>query len=810
MAVKGIVLLLLPLLQGASADWTTTITANLIVPNTATPVVDYVTTSPGSTPTVTPPTSMFLSFDPARSHTEHFTSVVTILDGKIPTIRFSPCDPFYSFQFPFCCFTCAPSELYTYCSTRNFFHQALYKRASCVTEFISWKPVENHTVGFDTYTSWFDWAKYSTWLNHAKSSKLFSGWSGLPGSSTTPYGSFIPTVAPSDQLTSADLTSASDLGSLPAHATGSDSAIGIYAPTGSPSSEPWGTLTILPSGTITGTPAITDDASIIAGLLKNSYNNIDELEKDPKSYKKHIEDIEDQSEDYLSKTDFDSSKSPCSSSNKRSLRKRDLFSAVGDLASEAASATVDTAKDIADAAISCVHPIADEIISEIPDDPEDVTDDIKNQVKKGTEYLDEISNIVENMEEKLKDDEDDSSSESQSSESSTSSCQTSATFSECTWSTIISSMPASASASMTTTSTEVCTTRTACNASPTTMSTTTTIGACSRRTIAVSAPAPVPITPSDYTGTAVPGPSVSAPLTSSVPSTTPPSSASGTTPTGSPTTTPSPTCRAYYNVDQKHGYSYCLFDCDAYTGTYPIVEYTSGMSGYQPCPYSKPPASTWSPSNAGPFTTTASDGTVYSCGDSSYENANINHYKSCMTSMSSVTVISSIYSSWSASQSSAASAASASRASVSASEASASSASAAAATPTDQIYIAYEDPLGGMSTYWQIFHVDMDVHTIDWCDTEALGAADASDDISLGDVPNPPTISFGDDAAVEDDTFKDCTYDGDSATLNCPNFSVECRTDMEGMGTETCYDVLYPTDYVPKVWCAWGPADTTS
>jgi hypothetical protein len=118
--------------------------------------------------------------------------------------------------------------------------------------------------------------------------------------------------------------------------------------------------------------------------------------------------------------------------------------------------------------------------------------------------------------------------------------------------------------------------------------------------------------------------------------------------------------------------------------------------------------------------------------------------------------------------------------------------------------------MGGLDVYWQIFHIDMGTQTIDWCNTDALGESEASGDISLDNVPNPPTISFGDDADVSDDTFKDCTYNGDNATLECPDFSVVCQTDMESMGTETCYDVMYATEYVPKVWCAWGSGDTTS
>lgn len=84
-----------------------------------------------------------------------------------------------------------------------------------------------------------------------------------------------------------------------------------------------------------------------------------------------------------------------------------------------------------------------------------------------------------------------------------------------------------------------------------------------------------------------------------------------------------------------------------------------------------------------------------------------------------------------------------------------------------------------------------------------LGEAEASGDISLDDVPNPPSISFGSDADVTDDYFKNCSYDGDSAVLTCPDFSTQCETSIS-MGSQDCYGVVTMTKFVPKVRCEWG------
>jgi hypothetical protein len=106
-------------------------------------------------------------------------------------------------------------------------------------------------------------------------------------------------------------------------------------------------------------------------------------------------------------------------------------------------------------------------------------------------------------------------------------------------------------------------------------------------------------------------------------------------------------------------------------------------------------------------------------------------------------------------------------------------------------------------------HVDLDVTTINWCDISALGQAEASGDIKDSDVPNPPTIDFSSDADVTSDTFKGCTYEGDSATLKCSDFSVICETDMQTMGREYCTGTFSETLYVPKVRCRWGSDDST-
>ncbi|KAL4807651.1 hypothetical protein BDV18DRAFT_158863 [Aspergillus unguis] len=981
MAVKS-TFLALCLLQATNADWTTTIKSTLTVPNSLTPVVDFVIPSPTLSTQVSTPTP--LSFDQAQSHTEQFTSVVTVPAGKVPTVRFSSVEPSTSvpvipkpssvsptslpFSTPYVP-PAQPQDTSSSLATAPASPQSVPQGApspSTSQVIVSPTPIvstpssspvippgetgqttpsgqasSNAVPPVSTVSTSSSSALISPGetgqstsssqasssvvppasnINSPSSSPTSPGETGqstsfgqsssnvvppastenvsgsspvvpsststdepsTPSGTTSPVGtsstispqipstsagqsttseqssselpdsqspspptstsdgSSTPTPAPSSQLTSADLESASDLESITADETDSDSAIGIYAPTATPTSEPWSTMTDLPSGTITGTAAQTE-ATYIAGLLKNSYNNIDDLKTDPKSYKQHIKDIEDRTGDYLSKTNFDSTKSPCSGSSlkKRGLGKRGLFDAIGNLASEAAGATVDTAKGIADAALSCVAPIADEMNDKIPDVSSGVTDDIQSQVTKGTQYFVEISNIVEDMDQKLKNEEDNqsstsdsesesstssgSSTSSESSTSTTSSCTSSTTYSDCTWSTIISSTPGSTSATLTTTSTEICETHTACDASPTTTSTTTTISACPVRRYVVNPAAPVPVAPSGSTTGSFSAPtSTSSPTsagspgstftTSVAPSSRPPTT---TTPSSTPTstsgssgtsqTTAAPSCQAYYYVGQKDSATYCQFDCDAYTGRYPIAKSTSGMSNYQPCPYSMPPSSTWSETNAGTFTTTATDGTVYYCGDSRYQNAVINDDKSCVTSMSSVTVISSIHSSWSVSKESAASSASSAS---SASEASASSASAASATPTDSIYIVYSHEAGSFSHYWKLFEFD---ETVDLCNTPALGTADADGDIG-SDVPNPPTINFSDDAAVKNEEFKDCEYDGDNATLTCPDFSVECQTDVDSiMGTKNCQNsVIFGTTMVPKVYCPWGPADMKS
>lgn len=954
MAVKGTALLLLPLLQGASAEWITTIKTQLLVPNTVAPVVDYVPTpSTSARKTETPIPS---SYDHARSHQQQFTSVVTVPDGRMPTIHFSPVMSTSSSTpaIPGVS-TETETEIQTWSSETTLTKSTALSVAPAVPSMPSSNPVIPQGMpagespppstptstsassavapGSPTEASTETISSSSPVVPPPRPSSsipVAPGPSGTPSSSVPlppssdegstpvaqpsppssslpvppgsagmssssasavpssspvippsdptsdstsatspggmPSGSTSPsspstsdqqttsgqsppssdtTPAPqsssaesfaaSDQLTSADLTSASDLDSLSAAATDSDTAIAQYAPTGSPTSEPWSSTTELPSGTITGSPANTE-ASNIAVLLRNSYNNIEDLKKDPEDYKRHIEDIDTQSKNYLDKANFDSTKSPCSTSKKRALVKRDLFGAVDSLASEAAGATVDTAKGIADAAISCVGPIADEITKDIPEDPADVTEEVEDKVTKGTEYFDEISNIVEDMENKVNEDEDDDSSESESSdssdsstsESSTSSCTSSTTFSDCTWSTIISSTPAAdtGSATMSTTSTEVCTTQTACEADPTTTSTTSTVGVCPSPYY-VSAPSPVPVTPLAYSGSAAPGSAASTALTSlasstappnaepttserpgstfqtSASSTKPPSAGSDATASGSPTTSSPSSCQAHFYVDQVNAYTYCQFDCDAFTGKYPTATSTSGMSDYQPCPYSTPPTTTWSASDAGSYTTTATDGTVYYCGDSQYANANVNDAKQCVTSMSSMSVVPSIHSSWTASQASASSA----------SAASASSASAAAATPTDQIYITYDDNIGSWSVYWRIFNIAMDTDpsSIDWCSTNGLAEVEASGDIALKNVPNPPSIEFN-DAKLQDEAFKDCSYDGDTSYLTCPDFGVQCKWDIDNLAvrSQTCHGISKVTKFVPKVWCAWGEGDMNS
>ncbi|KAK5788404.1 hypothetical protein VI817_009362 [Penicillium citrinum] len=82
-------LLLLSLLQEASAEWTTTITSTLVVPNDRTPSVDFTTKPPPNDPPSSS-TPVPTAFDHALSHIEQLTTVVTVPVGKVPTIHFSP------------------------------------------------------------------------------------------------------------------------------------------------------------------------------------------------------------------------------------------------------------------------------------------------------------------------------------------------------------------------------------------------------------------------------------------------------------------------------------------------------------------------------------------------------------------------------------------------------------------------------------------------------------------------------------------------------------------------------------------------
>lgn len=917
MVSKGAALLLLPLLQGASADWTTTIKANLIVSNGFAPVIDFTTTPPpgAATPSSTPATSTPLTFDHKHSHREQFTTIVTVRDGMTPLIHFSPIlsshtstegggetssEPAVetsstpppgeptdtstpvvppvtptstSTSTPYIPSTSssesvppiAPSSVSSsvpYIPSSSSSSVPLMPSSSSSSapvipttsrpgqqsssrpapaggtsseSTISSLPGQSNsnsnaptnTPGSSTPLSPGSTGSDTSSSTKARPTAPLSSSGPKPTSGGLSAAGSVSSYAPSAQLSSVDLSSAPDLNSI--SPTGTDSAINDFKPTGEPTSEPWATLTPIPSGTITGTPAASE-ATNLAVYLHDIYNNIDDLKKDPEDYKNRIEDIETQSEDYLSKVNFDATKSPCSGS----LRKRSLFSAIGNLASEAADATVNTAKDIADAAISCIKPVVDDITSKIPEDPVDITNDVENTIKKGTEYLDEIGNIVDNMEEKQKDDnksssQSESSTESSSSStsssstsSSTSSCSSSTTFSDCTTKTVLISTyskgaDGSTSPATSTTTTTTCSTGTACNASPTSMETTTKVGSCKLRRTTSLAPytsqgaTSIPYIPSSSgsggsSGSAAPGSSNSPSIASP---TAPPGSGTSTSSASSTYTT---SCRAYHIVDQKDSMEYCMFNCAAFSGTYPIAKSTSGQSNYQPCPYSTPPASTYTQSNAGPFTTTMTDGTVYTCGDSRWQNRVVNKAKSCVTSMSPVSVVSSIYYPWSSAQASKAAVASSSRASVSRSIASTSSASAAAASPTDQIYIAYEDPQGwGFYVYWALFNVAMDDTDPNWCDLNMLGETEASGDISVNDVPNPPSIDFSDDADVSDSSFSDCSYDGDSATLTCPDFSVQCETDIDSsVAGSNCWGVMEKTEYVPKVRCQWGAADMNS
>lgn len=609
--------------------------------------------------------------------------------------------------------------------------------------------------------------------------------SETPDQSTTGPPSSSPTVKPSDQVSSVDLSSASDIQS----AAASNSDIAEFAPTASPSQEDWVTM---PATTTSGSPASTSsDSAIIALMLKNSYNNIDELKKDPKAYKKHIEDIDDHTSKYLSKTGYDASKSPCSGSKKRSsIEKRGLFDAVSSIAKSAVDATVDTASDIANSALSCVAPIVDDIKNVIPDDVDvkGITPEIENQVKKGTEYLDEISNIVEDMDEKKKDDDDDDDNESSSSKSdssstsssSTKTCTSSTTYSDCTWDTIVTPVADSDTTTISViTSTQSCTTKTGCDEKPSTFETTSTVDACSYVSVQ-EAPA-VGIKATSFSVSSTPGAGASEGSSAtphstaspgSVPKTTGSSSTtkSSTKSSATPTTSAGPECRANYVVDQKDGWEYCEFECTEYTGKYSMAKSTSGQKSYQPCPYSRPPVGmSWSPDNEGPFTTTAKDGTVYSCDDSRYQDRNVGDSKSCVTSMESITRISSIYAAYTSSAESAASASSASESSVSASKASASaasasaaSASAAAATPYGYAYIVFNSGDGAGFSY-QVMP-SLDAEDPDICNIVPVAT---TTDGTYYDLPGSIDIDHG---VLDGCTYKDDEIKCDDYTLPCVDF----------------------------------------
>ncbi|KAJ5606038.1 hypothetical protein N7510_008819 [Penicillium lagena] len=441
MLYKGAAMLLLPLLQGVSADWTTTITTILTVSNGFTPVVDFTTTS---------------SFNSKHSHREQFSTIVTVPNGMMPIIHYSSM-PAHSAS--------SGGSLAPPSSTSRSSIPLAPSRGSSSSSASETVPPEKTSPNSNAPTS----------TPRLPSSGLYGSSiphpGGLPSSGLHPSGSASATAlssssrhsqptpgatsasgassagglgstyGASSQFPSAALSSAPDLNSLTPTGSSSaeESAILAFGPTGAPSSAPWGTLTVLPSGTITGTPAYSE-ATNIAIFLKGFYNNIGLLKTDPKTYKKNLQDVENQAENYLSKIDYPSEKSPCSGS----LRKRSLFGDIGNLASSAANVAagaVNAAKNIAEDAISCIKPIADDMIKTIPDDVSKLTDDIEDTVKKGSKYLDEISNILNDMENKAKDDENENSSSnsesSTSSSSSSTSCSSSTTFSDCTTTTVL-------------------------------------------------------------------------------------------------------------------------------------------------------------------------------------------------------------------------------------------------------------------------------------------------------------------------------------------------------------------------------------
>ncbi|KAJ5751147.1 hypothetical protein N7533_008175 [Penicillium manginii] len=609
---------------------------------------------------------------------------------------------------------------------------------------------------------------------------------GTPDHSTTSHPSSFPTMNPSDRVSSVDLASATDLQS----AAASNSNIADFLPSASPSQEEWASM---PATTTSGSPASTSsDSAIIALMLRNSYNNIDDLKKDPKTYKKHIEDIEDQTSKYLSKTGFDTGRSPCSGSKKRSsIEKRGLFDAVASIAKSAVSATVDTASEIANSALSCVAPIVDDIKNVIPDDVDvkDITPEIEDQVRKGTEYLDEISNIVDDMDEKKDDDDHTSSSKSDSSttsSSTTGTCTSSTTYSDCTWDTIVTPVANSDTTTISViTSTQSCTTRTGCDEKPSTFETTSTVDVCSF--VSVQEAPGVGVAATSFSVSATPGAGVSGGSSAMAHSTASPGSApkttgsysttkSSVTTTTTTTSSAGPTCSANHVVDNKDGWEYCEFGCTEYTGKYMIASSTSGQKSYQPCPYSRPPVGmSWSPDNEGPFTTTAKDGTVYNCDDSRYLDHNVGDSKSCVTSMKSITQISTIYAAYTSSVESAASAASASEASVSASKASASaasasaaSASAAAATPSGYVYITFFTAEGAGFGY-QILPSDSSDDP-DICNIVPVAVSDGG---TYYDPPDTMDIDHG--------VLKGCKYEDDE--IKCDDYTLPCK-DFDGKETD--------------------------
>ncbi|KAJ5584034.1 uncharacterized protein N7459_003834 [Penicillium hispanicum] len=494
MVSKRLALLFLPFLQGTSADWTTTIKANLTVSNGLTPVIDFVTANPSSSWTLSSLSTTSASFNGKKSHLEPFTTTVTVRDDMVPVVHYRPIKTSQGVSSGYASHTrtasstaqpagrgSRPVSSQSASSTSHTSRSSGLQSSGTSTSGSS--VGSSAPLGLSTWstsassgssgpprggtTSSSSGGTLTTLVSPVGTTRTRSGTTSVSSGSSRPLPGGItnslstasnPTTATSQttsgttsasglsstsgssssratsaQLTSLGLSDSPDILSL--KATGSSSAeyaaILEFAPTGSPSPEAWGTLTDLPSSISTGAPAYTDAANI-AVFAMGFYNNIDRLKKDPEDFKNELEILGQRSNNYLSKVNYDSDSSSCSGA----LKRRGLFDFVGSLASKAANvvegatnvgeSAVSTAQGIALDAMSCIGQISNSLIKTIPDDQSGLTDNVINNVKKGTEYMSDLADMITQMS-KIEEDDDDDDHTRSDSQSSTSSSPSSAT-----------------------------------------------------------------------------------------------------------------------------------------------------------------------------------------------------------------------------------------------------------------------------------------------------------------------------------------------------------------------------------------------